>query len=138
MGTFDCARSLDESARLCYCQKPTSAPTPAPPTHSPTNQPTASLTPSTLPTPPMPAPSEPEPPTPAPTKQPTAAAKGNATSLPVTVVIGACTRHTCRMMECPSGCDNDGSCFCTGGRDNCTRHWNQCEGEYCACDGRTQ
>ena len=35
------------------------------------------------------------------------------------------------MQGCPSGCSNDGTCFCTGGGAQCDKHWNQCEGKRC-------
>ena len=39
------------------------------------------------------------------------------------------TKYTCDMRNCPPGCTNDGTCYCTGGGEACDKHWNQGEGE---------
>jgi len=44
------------------------------------------------------------------------------------------TQFTCSMRACPTGCSNDGTCFCTGGGAVCDAHWNQAEGQYCRRD----
>ena len=56
---------------------------------------------------------------------PSASASANALAT-------ACTRYTCQQRNCPPGCGNDNSCYCSGdtrGPGSCK--WSQCDGLYC-------
>ena len=51
----------------------------------------------------------------------------------------ACTRYTCQQRNCPPGCGNDNSCYCSGdtnGPGSCK--WSQCDGLYCNKDSQCQ